>query len=357
MSKKSQRKSNIPNTTKQNIPINQPNTPAITIPQTPTNQAEKTQVIQLIQNLEKARGNGRVIVYWLLDTARISEAIIIPLYDQLMKVGKQETIDLVLFTRGGDTEIPLRIVTLIREFCKKFNVLIPYRAYSSGTLIAMGADEIVMTPLGVLGPIDPSRTHPLLPKREGAPEAEPISVQDMRHAIRFILETAKPGNDIPYTPEAMAKIVTSLFDKIHPLAIGAIEQTYALAKLIGTKCLYTHMDKNTDKDKINSIVDKLCDDYKSHAYQICRQEAREIGLPVKDALPNVDTELLNLLKFYMSRPMLPNPTSLTTPTIGHKFKMYLGWLDSADLQLRCEADMQIEKDNQTKSLGDKWIPY
>jgi ClpP class serine protease len=31
-------------------------------------------------------------------------------------------------------------------------------------MICLGADEIVMTPLGALGPIDPSRTHPLLPK-------------------------------------------------------------------------------------------------------------------------------------------------------------------------------------------------
>ena len=55
------------------------------------------------------------------------------------------------------------------------------------------SNEIVMTPFASLGPIDPSRTHPLLPTREGAPEAEPISVHDMRHAMQFIKEAAASG--------------------------------------------------------------------------------------------------------------------------------------------------------------------
>jgi len=262
-------------------------------------------------------------------------------------------IDLVIFTHGGDTEVPWRLVALIREFCDKFSVLIPYRAYSAGTLIAMGADEIVMTPLGVLGPIDPTRTHPLLPKREGAAEAEPISVQDMRHAMRFILDTAKPAEDSQYTTAAMAEIVTALFDKIHPLAIGAIEQSYALAKLIGIRCLSSHMDPIKEKDKIEEIVNKLCDDYKSHAYQINRKEAREIGLKVVDANQAEDAALISLLKFYTARGLgIP-----ANPTVGQRFKMIIAWLDSLTLQLRCEADSQIGQSNEVKILSDRWVTY
>ena len=127
-------------------------------------------------------------------------------------------------------------------------------------MLAMGADEIVMTPLSVLGPIDPSRSHPLLPKREGMPNPEPISVQDMRHAMQFIRDTGGPaGTQLSYTPEAMAEIFGALFDKIHPLAIGAIEQSYALAKLIARRCLESHMNAADDADKITKIVDRLCD--------------------------------------------------------------------------------------------------
>ena len=50
-------------------------------------------------------------------------------------------------------------MSLFREFAKRFCVLIPYRAYSAASLIALGADEIVMHPYGNLGPTDPQLTN------------------------------------------------------------------------------------------------------------------------------------------------------------------------------------------------------
>lgn len=93
--------------------------------------------------------------------AKLSEAVAVPLYDQLRAMGPQPAIDLVLHTMGGDAEAPSRIVALLREYCDELAVLIPHRAHSAGTLLALGANEIVMTPLSILGPIDPQRTHPL----------------------------------------------------------------------------------------------------------------------------------------------------------------------------------------------------
>lgn len=265
---------------------------------------EKQNLDALVADLEKAR-QSRVIVYWTSDIAKMSEGVVLTLYDQLTAIGKTDRLDLFLRTNGGDTEVPWRIVSLAREFAKEFNVLVPYKALSSGTLTALGADNIVMTPLGVLGPIDPSRTHPLLPRPEGASEAEPISVQDMRHAMQFIREAAGTDKEMPYTPEAMAQIFTALFDKIHPLAIGAIEQSYALAKLIARQCLGTHMDPDADGPKIDSLVDKLCDDYKSHSYQLSREEARRLGLKVQDASADVEKAMMELFRFYVARPVMP----------------------------------------------------
>jgi hypothetical protein len=312
--------------------------------------AEKPRLHALLSTLEQARGHP-TIVYWTGQQAKISEAAVVPLYDQLKAVGHQEELDLVLFTGGGDTEAPWRIVSLIREFCTRFSVLIPHRAHSAGTLLALGADEIVMTPLAVLGPIDPQRTHPLLPRREGAEEPEPISVQDMRHAMQFIREAAGQGVEMPYTPDAMAHIFGALFEKIHPLAIGAIEQSYALSKLVATRCLGTHMDPVQDAPQIKAIVDKLCDEYKSHSYEISRREAREIGLKALDAPPPVETALEDILKFYMSRVWTP-----TAPPKSGTFQMHLAWLDSLRITMRVEATFQMDGD-QAKLLGDQWLAY
>jgi hypothetical protein len=313
---------------------------------------EKSQLDDLIKTLELAR-ESKVLVYWTTQLAKLSESVVFSLYDQLTAIGKTPKLDLLLNTGGGDTEVPWRIVSLIREFCDEFAVLVPHRAASAGTLIAMGADEIVMTPLGVLGPIDPSRTHPLLPRREGAEEAEPISVQDMRHAMQFIREAAGSDKEMPYTPEAMAQIFSALFDKIHPLAIGAIEQSYALSKLVGTQCLGTHMDPDTEKARIAEIVDRLCDDFKSHAYQINRAEARKIGLNVIDAPDEVETTMMNLFRFYVARPFTP----ASQPTPGTDFQAHIAWLDSAAKHFRVEAVYAQQADGNAKFKADQWIEY
>jgi hypothetical protein len=308
--------------------------------------SDKAQLTALIEAIEQARGS-RALVYWTTDLARVSESATMSLYDQLERIGRVPQLDLVLFTRGGDTEAPWRIVSLIREYCDRFAVLVPHRASSAGTLIALGADEIVMTPLSALGPIDPSRQHPLLPTQE------PVSVQDMRHAMHFVREPTGPGVEMPYTPEAMAQIFSALFDKIHPLAIGAIEQSYALAKLVARMCLETHMDPAAEQAQIKAIVDRLCDDYKSHGYQINRSEARAAGLKAIDAPAPVATALVNLLKFYLARTVFPT----AKPSSGKVAGVRIAWLDSTVANYRVDAQYSVLPDGKLEALGDGWVEY
>ena len=64
-------------------------------------------------------------------------------------------VDLLIVSMGGDPIVSLRIVSMVREKFKKFGVLAPFSAYSAATLVALGADEIVMHPFSNLGPVDP----------------------------------------------------------------------------------------------------------------------------------------------------------------------------------------------------------
>lgn len=323
--------------------------PATTAAPSPNEKAELT---QRLQDLEAATGN-RTLTYWTSPAARMSHGVVVPLYDQLTKIGKQETLDLFLYTTGGDTEAPWRIVSLLREFTTTLRVLVPHMALSSGTLLALGANEVVMTPLAVMGPIDPSRTHPLLPRREGAEEAEPVSVQDMRHAMQFIRDAV--GEQTSYTPEAMAEIFKALFDKIHPLAIGAIEQSYALSKLIAKRCLETHMDPANDANEIERIVDHLCDELKSHAYQIGRAEARTIGMKVTDADDATEKALMELYRFYAGRPVAPGVSGQPKP--GMVIDMHIAWMDSTDLQFRAVTKNEVQANGALKIVGDEWVSY
>ncbi len=85
------------------------------------------------------------------------------------------------------TELFLGAELLLREFSNKFCVLIPYRAYSAASLIALGADEIVMHPFGELGPIDPSVSNDFNPKNQQN-QTISISVEDVKAYINFILK-------------------------------------------------------------------------------------------------------------------------------------------------------------------------
>ncbi|HZQ87370.1 MAG TPA: hypothetical protein VFA83_21180 [Acidimicrobiales bacterium] len=243
-----------------------------------------SRVKPLLGDLQQRR-SSKVVTYFLAPGAAIADDAVVHLFEHLRRIGHQDQIDLFLNSQGGATEVPWRLVSLLREFCDRFCVLLPYHAASAATHISLGADEIVMTEIAQLGPVDPSRQHPLLPPDPYAGEGEKrplaISVQDLRHFIKFIEKEGEEANTV--RPADATAIYVALMEHVHPLVIGAMEQSYALAKLITKNMLSLHMDPTSDADEIERLANHLSDDFKSHVYPINRKEARQMGLKVKDA--------------------------------------------------------------------------
>ena len=134
--------------------------------------------------------NGKVLAYITGDrsgfTTSIAGDVIDPFIDHLDTIGAVNTIILYLYTRGGDTAAAWNIVNLIRMYCEKLIVVIPHKAHSAGTIISLGANEIIMTKQATLSPIDPSLNTPLNPKiNETA--TYPVSVE----AVNGYIELAK----------------------------------------------------------------------------------------------------------------------------------------------------------------------
>src|SRR5207247_8347109 len=120
--------------------------------------------VALLKKIEKLRGSS-VICFLTSLRPNVPGAISVDavrvFFDHLGKLPKRpvEQLDLFLCSNGGSGTVPWRLVSLFREFAKKFAVLIPYRAYSAASLIALGADEIVMPPFAELGPLDPTASN------------------------------------------------------------------------------------------------------------------------------------------------------------------------------------------------------
>src|SRR5260370_36471009 len=65
-----------------------------------------------------------------------------------------KAMDFLITSYGGDPMVAWRIMTLIRQRVDKVAVMIPQSAYSAATLLAFGANEIIMHPNGHIGPVD-----------------------------------------------------------------------------------------------------------------------------------------------------------------------------------------------------------
>jgi Serine dehydrogenase proteinase len=190
-------------------------------------------------------------------------------------IGVVDRISLILYTRGGATLAAWSIVNLIQQFCKTFEVIVPSKAHSSGTLITLGAKTIVMTKQATLGPIDPSVNTPLNPKISGgAPGATvPVSVE----AVNGFIELGKDAMG-KSEPNAIKDLLLKLTDSIHPLVLGNVFRSKSQIQMLGKKLLES---SNADAKRIPSLISFLCSESGSHDYSIHRREARTLGLPIE----------------------------------------------------------------------------
>jgi hypothetical protein len=241
---------------------------------------------------------GAIVTQVAPDSIRI-------LREHLATIGKQSGVDLLLVTRGGHTLTPLRLISLFREFAPSIGVLIPYMAHSAGTLIALGADEIVMGAMGELSPVDPSVSNKFNPIEDADDTSTgqlpkprpriPISVEDVTSYLNLAKE--KAGLD----PSGMATAFAALTAHVHPVALGNILRQHTLIRHMARRLLVTHMKPDTDKATIDGIVKALTEKLSAHDYLIAREEAASMGLKVKKPSDQLETALWNMYRAYESQ--------------------------------------------------------
>ena len=305
---------------------------------------------QLIQKIEEARGS-KVITYLTSDrpgpiNARVAMDIIPIISNQLRKVGKIDKIDLFLYSSGGDTMVPWRLVSMIREYCDKFSVLVPYKAHSAATMISLGADEIVISDLSEISPIDPSTANVFNPADPINPQNRiPISVEDVM--AYFDLAKNKFGikND-----EDLAKIFNKFVEsnpQIHPLALGNINRTHNLIRMLAKRLLKSHKTP-IKEDEIEKTVDYFTEKLYSHQYFIGRKEAKEdLGLKTvanaDEKLSGLMTNLYEEYKKEMELGILWNPENELGLMAQNKKDYKIAFVESVELSNHFELSIEYKK--------------
>ena len=243
------------------------------MPKTPYD--ERLEIYSKIEKLRKSR----VVAFVTGDRpnmqAQIANDAVDLFGDHLDALFPAKTISLILYTLGGNTMAAWNLVNMLRMFCDELEIIVPHKARSAGTLMCLGADKIVMTKQGTLGPIDPSLTGPLNPQIPGgAPDARaPVSVE----AVKGYIEMAKTDFGIRSGAD-MTKVLSELSNKVHPLVLGAIFRSRSQIQVLARELLKTQV---RDGPKANKIIDFLCSESGSHDYTINRREAKALGLAVE----------------------------------------------------------------------------
>lgn len=265
--------------------------------------------LDLIRKIEEER-NSRVLVYITGDRQNLETKIGVDTFpfiaNHLTNLGKTPKIDLFLYSTGGITMAGYSLVNMIREFSDSFGVLIPFKALSCATLVALGADDIVMSRMGQMSPIDPSVQHPLgpsiqVPGPAGVRQVLPANVEDIFNYFDLAREELNITDS-----DSLERLLENLSEKIHPLVLGHGYRLREQIEFLSRTLLSYHM---TDSEKIGQIVENLIRGRYSHSYIFGRREAIDVlDLPIREN--NILEELiLSLFIEYQQLLELANPHS------------------------------------------------
>lgn len=233
--------------------------------------------VELIKELEAERGS-RILAYVTSDRpptgAQIGEDALRPIFDLLNEVGRTARLDLLIYSRGGALEVPWRIASALRNTAKEWHILVPFRANSAATLLALGADSIVLGAHGELGPIDPIMSLQKAGPNPGTPIQDTINVEDVMAYLRFVREAAGLTDQ-----GTLATSLKSLTDRLDAVVLGSVYRTRTHIRDVARRML-TSQKKPPSERVQETIIETLAERVYAHGHAIGFGEAKDIGLNV-----------------------------------------------------------------------------
>ena len=218
-----------------------------------------------ILQIESKRGSRVILLVHRQETMRLLGFPIMRYIDvndseevlrAIQMTGDDVPLDIILHTPGGLVLAALQIARAIGDHKAKVTIFVPHYAMSGGTLIALAADEIVMSRYAVLGPVDPQLGQ--------SPAASLLKVVEQ-----------KPIADIDDDTLVKADIARK--------AIAQVKQATRERLL-----------RRLPPEAAEALADKLSIGTWTHDFPISATLAKELGLPVSTEMPVEILELMQL---------------------------------------------------------------
>jgi hypothetical protein len=199
---------------------------------------------------------------------------------------KHSTSGLILTTPGGSADTSYSIARRLNRLYDTFGVIVTGYCKSAGTLLALGANELIIAPDAEFGPLDVQLFSPdeFMKRSSGLSISQAmrwLNEQSFNTFEQIFLSlrgrsganiTTKTAGDFAST--IVGTLYSSITDKVDPVTIGEMQRAVDIALEYGKRL-------GASEDVVNHLVN----DYPSHGFVIDSEEALTLfpnARPIKD---------------------------------------------------------------------------
>jgi hypothetical protein len=203
-----------------------------------------------------------------------------------------EHLDAIVASPGGDVGAAYLIARELRRRFARLTVYVPLQAKSAAILLCLAAEELVLGPLGELGPLDqqydakqqadfPLSTSRLVPFR-ALEQLQRVAADTYDELVGRILEKSgmRPFEACSKAAELTSSLYGPLFAQVDPTQIAECARGLELGMEYTLRLLRRYRPELEGKQG-KKIVHALVHAYPSHGFIIDFEELAELGLPAR----------------------------------------------------------------------------
>ncbi len=203
------------------------------------------------------------------------------LFDHVRKWNRRPNVLFILVTTGGDADAAYRMARCLQLHYQRVIVFVPGFCKSAGTVVLIGAHELVMSDQGELGPLDVQmqKTDELFEMSSGLTVMEAIRFLEERAHLMleetFLRIKTGSGGQITFrtASDIAVSITTGLLEpiskQIDPMHLGEAARAMNIARDYGQRLVA--VSKNLKGNALNELVAA----FSSHGFVIDRAEAAD----------------------------------------------------------------------------------
>lgn len=205
------------------------------------------------------------------------------------KSGRRSNVILILVTGGGDPDAAYRIARCLQRNYTKFTLYVSGICKSAGTLIAVGAHELVISDHGELGPLDiqMAKKDEFFASQSGLTVSTALEALESRafqavERMFFEIEANTGGMlSVQTATDLASKTVVGLYapiaSQIDPMHLGEAARALVIADAYGNR-----LNQKSGNLASANALNQLYTAYPSHGFVIDRDDARTLFTNVRE---------------------------------------------------------------------------